>query len=114
MICNARLSRNHTSTQKAHLISAIKMSLINKMKPANISIVTSITDMRRPLTQFPVKEHINYRSRLDKIYEEFANEVISDITCCIHDYPERYVGISGCAKDIIVVNYPYLEDIYDM
>jgi len=73
-------------------ISNIVKNALNKNK--RISIISSEHSYRPQFDQFDnTIKYACYDTQINNMYDELANEILSDIESCVYDYPNAYISI---------------------
>ena len=73
-------------------ISNIVKNALKKNK--RISIISSQHSNISSLDQFDnTIQYACYDTQINNMYDELANEILSDIESCLYDYPEAYISI---------------------
>lgn len=85
---NAVYRKNVYHTRIANIVkNALK-------KNKRISIISSEHSNNHLLDKFDnTIQYACYDTQIDNMYEELANEILSDIESCVYDYPEAYISI---------------------
>jgi ribulose bisphosphate carboxylase small subunit len=86
---NAQYRKNVYHTR----ISNIVKNALKKNK--RISIISSEHSNRPPFNNFDNNaiHYACYDTEINNMYDELANEILSDIESCVYDYPDAYISI---------------------